>query len=53
MNSVTAPPTTSALHAGFLQLLPRLQIHGRVYFRHLKCRQRRQDTVAEMTALAW
>jgi len=53
MNSVASSTTTSALHACFLQLLPRLQTHGRVYFRHLKCRQRRQDAVAEMTALAW
>lgn len=53
MNSFRSCPHTSALHRGFLQLLPRLQLHGRIYFRHLKCRQQQQDALAEMTALAW
>jgi hypothetical protein len=41
------------LHAGFLSILPRIECHGHVYFRFLKCPDRREDAVAEMVALAW
>jgi hypothetical protein len=53
MNSLRCSARPSVLHQGFLQLLPRLQLHGRIYFRHLKCHQQKQDALAEMTALAW
>ena len=48
-------PATSlyALHARFLLILPRIELHGRVYFRHLRCPHRRQDAIAEMVALCW
>jgi hypothetical protein len=45
--------STRALHRQFLTLLPRIELHGRVYFRHLRCEQTRQDAIAEMVALAW
>jgi hypothetical protein len=41
------------LHARFLQILPRIDLHGRVYFRHLKCPHRQEDAIQEMIALAW
>jgi hypothetical protein len=41
------------LHAGFLTILPRIELHGQVYFRYLKCPDRRADAVAEMVALSW
>jgi hypothetical protein len=34
-------------------VLPRVQAHGRVYFRHLKSSERKEDAVQEMVALAW
>ncbi len=37
----------------FLSLVPRIERHGRVFFRHVKCPHRKQDAVAEMVALAW
>ncbi len=37
----------------FLSLVPRIERHGRVFFRHLKCPHRKQDAVSEMVALAW
>jgi hypothetical protein len=44
----------AALQAEFLAvILPRVLQHGRVYFRHVRCRSRREDCVAEMVALAW
>jgi hypothetical protein len=49
------PPddTPAALHEAFLALLPRLQLHGRVYFRGVRCPTRKEDLIAEMVALAW
>jgi hypothetical protein len=42
-----------ALHAAFLAILPRIETHARIAFRHLCCPQRRDDAVAETVALAW
>ena len=42
-----------ALHAAFLALLPRIELHARIAFRHLGCPQSRDDAVAETVALAW
>ena len=41
------------MHDRFLQLLPRIETHGRIFFRHIKCRQSREEAIAEMVALAW
>jgi hypothetical protein len=43
----------SAVQAQFLALLPRLQRHGQLYFRHLKCPGRKEEAIQEMLALAW
>jgi hypothetical protein len=40
------------LHAAFLTILPRIELHGRVYFRHKKP-EKRDEAIAEMVALAW
>ena len=37
----------------FLQLLPKIETHGKIFFRHIKCRQSREEAIAEMVALAW
>ena len=47
-----SPGPLPRLHAGFLALLPRLERHGRVYFRHRQG-DARAEAVAEMVALAW
>jgi hypothetical protein len=41
------------MHAGFLAILSRIEAHGHVYFRFLRCPDRREDAVAEMVALSW
>jgi hypothetical protein len=41
------------LHTGFLRLLPQIENHARIYFRHVRCRQRRADFVAEAVGLSW
>jgi hypothetical protein len=47
------PVSVQHLHAGFLAIVPRIEAHGKVYFRHLKCPDRREDAIAEMVALSW
>jgi hypothetical protein len=49
----TDPAALARLHSGFLALLPRIETHGRVYFRGVRCPHRREDLIAETVALAW
>lgn len=41
------------LHSRFLAILPRIENHARIYFRHLKCPVKKEEAVAEAVALAW
>lgn len=50
--SFPAPPVAALQHA-FLAILPRIEQHARVYFRHVRCPHRKDDCVAETIALAW
>ncbi len=54
---MTAPlvpqPALVDLHRRFLLIVPRIQLHGRVYFRHIKCRERKEDAIQEMIGLCW
>jgi hypothetical protein len=34
-------------------ILPRVKAHGRVYFRHVRCKHRKEELLAEMAALSW
>lgn len=48
------PPSPAQLRALFLTVIfPRVRRHARIYFRHVRCRDRRADHVAEAVALAW
>jgi hypothetical protein len=51
--AATPTPSINALHAVFLSLLPRIELHGRVVFRNLKCPDQQAEAIAEMLALAW
>src|SRR5689334_9786417 len=49
-------PTTArlcALQVAFLAIVPRIERHGRVYFRHVKCPVHKADAIGEMVALCW
>src|SRR5262249_1716153 len=48
-----AGPTAEALHRRFLEIVPVIERHGKVYFRHLKCWHRVREALAEMVAIAW
>src|SRR5262249_21796836 len=56
--SMVVVPTPAALSVHVLQLrflsiLPRIELHGRISFRFLRCPALRDDAVAEVVALAW
>ena len=41
------------VEAGFLRALPRVAAHARVVFRSVRCASRREECVAEASAIAW
>lgn len=41
------------LHARFQIILPRIELHARIYFRHLPVGPNRDDAIAETVGLAW
>jgi hypothetical protein len=50
----TDPAALAGLQAAFLaQVLPKVLSHGRVYFRHLRSAELKEEYVAEMVALTW
>ena len=51
--STPTDPTPACLHAAFLSILPRILVHGQVAFRGLRCPDRKEEALAELTALSW
>jgi hypothetical protein len=49
----TAIPSPETLQATFLILLPRIEGHARVYFRHIRCTHKKADAIAETVAVSW
>jgi len=45
--------TTATLHARFLSILAKIRTHARIFFRHVRCRCKREDFIAETIALCW
>lgn len=52
---VDLPPVRPirVLQIAFLKILPRIEAHARICFRHLRCPHRRADAVAECIGLCW
>jgi hypothetical protein len=46
-------PSLAQLHVAFLTLLPRVELHGNIFFRHVRCPHKKADAIQEMSALAW
>lgn len=53
MSHIVTIPPLPALHSAFLAILPRIELHGRVYFRHVRCGELKQEMIQEMVALSW
>jgi hypothetical protein len=51
--AVSLTSTLAQLQARFLAVMPRIETHARIYFRHLKCPHQRDEALAECLALAW
>jgi hypothetical protein len=52
MTTALVSPSLAHLHARFLALLPAVERHGQIYFRHLGP-HRKADALQEMKALGW
>jgi hypothetical protein len=46
-------PSLQPLHSSFLSILPRIQLHARISFRHVRCPFTREDLIAEMVGICW
>lgn len=53
MNSLRQVASAAPVQAAFQRILPRIQLHAEIYFRHVKCPDQRADLIAEVLALAW
>jgi hypothetical protein len=52
--AVTSLPLSVAqLQSRFLAVMPRIERHARISFRHLRCPHQREEALAECLALAW
>jgi hypothetical protein len=51
--AVSCPESLPNLHAGFLALSPRIELHARIFFRHVNCPQKKDDCIAETIGIAW
>ncbi len=46
-------PTLEDLRQSFQTILPRIETHATICFRHLKCPHRKEDAIQETVGLAW
>src|SRR5262249_27032019 len=46
-------PSLEHLHAEFLAIVPRIEKHGEVYFRFIRCSVSKEECIAEMVAMSW
>jgi hypothetical protein len=46
-------PDINLHHAQFLEILPKIELHARWSFRHVRCRQTQEDYISETTAICW
>lgn len=49
---VTRPATAVIQHA-FVAIMPRIVLHARISFRHMRCNDTRENAIAETVALTW
>ena len=46
-------PSPASFHAQFLALLPKIERHAQIYFRDIRCPDKKADKIADTVALAW
>ena len=47
------PEQLALLQTRFLEIQPQIETHGRIVFRHIRCKHRLADLMAEMVAIGW
>src|SRR5262249_49599956 len=47
------PAASDSPQQHFLSMLPRIELHAQIYFRHLRCPGKKEDAIAEVVAVAW
>jgi len=52
-NFASTSPTFQELRDRFEVLLPRIELHARIFFRNVKCTQAKEEAVAETLGLSW
>jgi hypothetical protein len=52
-SSIANATSVIQLQAAFLSILPRIETHARVYFRHERCPDKKADRIAETIAVSW
>jgi hypothetical protein len=45
--------TQKAVQTHFVAILPRIELHAKIYFRDVRCPHRKEDFIQETRALAW
>ncbi len=53
MPTLSSQLSLTQIQRAFLTALPRIEAHGNVYFRNVKCTSMKAEYLAEMTALSW
>jgi hypothetical protein len=53
ISSACRKPDVINVQAVFLLILPRIERHAQIYFRHVRCPQQQDDAIAEVVALSW
>lgn len=53
LNHRPTPKILTLLQAHFLGILPKIERHGRCFFRYIRCFHTKQDRIAETVAIAW
>ena len=51
--SLTSSPTSTSLQETFMAVLPKIETHASIAFRHIRCPATRADKIAEAIALGW
>lgn len=49
----TDPSPDPSLQLAFVSILPRIELHARIYFRGVACQHQQADAIGETVALAW
>jgi len=53
MQGSLCTPSLDQLHARFLAILPRIETHAQIQFRHIRCPGKHDDAIAEVIAVCW